>query len=89
MKKIFREFQDMSINDILQLTTVFMSTLLGTAGNMIFVSWMTEMVGPLNGLERFVVSIVSTVLYFVIILGTLYVLWPPAREAIKSKFNDR
>ena len=81
MKKLRRTFEKMT-EDSGMLLTVFMSTMLATLGNSVFLTWATAQMGDIDWMERIVLTVVSTLIYCAIIVATFYLLLPEDRRLL-------
>jgi hypothetical protein len=81
MKKLRRTFEQMT-EDTGMLLTIFMSTMLATLGNSVFLSWATTQMGEIDWIERIVLTVVSTLIYCGIIVATFYLLLPEERRLL-------
>lgn len=83
MNDLRRKLKEMTLDEVISLTTILMASMLGTLGSGTFLKWALAN-GVNTPAERLALSLVATLLYAVIIFITFYLLMPKSRLAFKK-----
>lgn len=83
MKRFQEWVQALSTQDIMWMSAIFLSSLLGTAVSGFILKWGLAEFGGLGGTARLAVSLGATFAYASVVLAVFYAFFPETKLALK------
>jgi hypothetical protein len=87
MDNLIRKFKEMEPEQYTHLLSLFLSSVLGSAGTTAFIRWFTTAGVEVNWLGRLFVTLGALLIYTVTVLLIFYIFSPRSRPALRRIFN--
>ena len=86
MKKFNEWIDNLSVEDVMWLSAIFLSAMLGTLLSGLVLKFGLEQFGDAGAIARFLVSMAATAVYAGVVASIFYIMFPESRAAFKRIF---